>query len=209
MNVLVIGAGEMGGALALALARHHDVAVVGASPASASAADVVRASNGSVRAGDIAAAPHADLVFLAVPWAALADVLDRLRPYPPRRLVSVVVPWTGNNAEPAVAHTDSAAEIIARSLPRTPVAGAFTTVGAATVREIGRYAEAPTVFLVGDDEETKRQAAAAATSIGFDAIDAGPLYAARFTETMGFLWTAMAFEAGAGEFVAFRAIRPR
>ena len=109
------------------------------------------------------------LVFVVVPWKAFEDVLASLRqqPRPPKRIVSVVIPWTGDNALPAVGTGDSAAERLERALPDSRVAGAFTTVSAATIRAIDENKERPTVFVVSDDVETKRLTREVAESIGF------------------------------------------
>ena len=212
MKISIIGAGEMGGALASALAGRtsHRVTIRGARPGSTSVREAIANSGGRLAEADADAIASAGLVFVVVPWQAFENVTATLRqhPRPPKRLVSVVVPWMGDNALPAVGTNDSAAERLARALPDSQVAGAFTTVSAATVRAIDTYAEKPTVFVVGDHAETKRLTREVAESIGFASLDAGPLYAARFTEAMGFLWTAAAYEGGAGELIAFRAVLP-
>ena len=212
MKISIIGAGEMGGALAAALTERtsHSVTIRGARLGSRSVREAITNSGGRLAEADADAIASADLVFVAVPWQAFESVTATLRqhPRPPKRLVSMVVPWTGDNALPAVGTDDSAAERLARALPDSQVAGAFTTVGAATVRAIDKYVEKPTVFVVGDHAETKRLTRKVAEGIGFASLDAGPLYAARFTEAMGFLWTAAAYEGGAGELIAFRAVLP-
>jgi len=208
VRIGVIGTRDMGGALAVALAPHHDVVVAGSQSGSASAAIAVDEAHGRLREATVLECSEADISVLSVPWTSIDAVLDALRATPPRRLLSVVVPWTGDDAQPALGTSDSAAEFVARALPRSAVAGAFTTVAAATIRGINHYREKPTVFVASDDVETKRIARNIAESIGLASMDAGPLYAARFTEAMGFLWTSLAFHGGAGEMVAFRAILP-
>jgi len=208
MKIGVIGAGDMGGALAVALAAHHDVVVAGSQSGSASVAIAVDESRGKLREATVLECSEADFSVLTVPWASIDTVLDALRATPPRRLLSVVVPWAGDDAQPALGSSDSVAELVARALPRSTVAGAFTTVAAATIRGINHYREKPTVFVASDDVETKRITRNLAESIGLASMDAGPLYAARFTEAMGFLWTSLAFHGGAGEMIAFRTVLP-
>jgi len=208
VRIGVIGAGDMGGALAVALAPHHDVVVAGSQSGSASVAATVREAQGSLHEASVLECAETDICVLTVPWASIDAALDVLQATPPRRILSVVVPWTGDDAQPALGTSDSVAEFVARKLMRSSVAGAFTTVAASTIRAIKRYREKPTVFVTSDDAETKRIARELAESIGFTAIDAGPLYAARFTEAMGFLWTSLAFQGGAGEMVAFRTVLP-
>jgi predicted dinucleotide-binding enzyme len=208
VNIGIIGAGDMGGALVATLARNHHVFVAGSHAESVSVKNVVRNSGGRAHAADVAACAAAELTFLVVPWTALDLVTNRLRQIPPRRLVSVVVPWNGDDAEPAVGRDDSVAERIARALPKTDVVNAFTSISAATVRNIQRYPLKPTVFVAGDDGDTKRLVRELSTEIGFDSADAGPLYAARFTEAVAFLWSALALAGNSGEHVAFRVVEP-
>jgi predicted dinucleotide-binding enzyme len=118
----------MGGALVATLARNHHVFVAGSHAESVSVKNVVRNSGGRAHAADVAACAAAELTFLVVPWTALDLVTNRLRQIPPRRLVSVVVPWNGDDAEPAVGRDDSVAERIARALPKTDVVNAFTSI---------------------------------------------------------------------------------
>jgi predicted dinucleotide-binding enzyme len=210
MKVVVIGTGDMGGAIASSIAQRttHVVCARGSRPGSASARSLVSGSRGRIteaRDDDIATA---DLVIVAVPWSSVPDVTTLLTGTEARRVVSVIVPWTGDNATPAVGRDNSAAEILARAVPAARVAGAFTSVASASIRKIESYRERPTVFVVGDDPSLKATVLTLAKEMGFDSLDAGPLYAARFTEALGFLWTAAAFEGGAGEMIAFRAVLP-
>lgn len=208
-SIGIIGAGEMGSALAGALSQKYDVRVAASKPRSASVTALVAASNGRIQEGDFKTCAGADITFVVVPWPALHDAAARLSSAAPKRVVSVVVPWDGDNAVPTIGRDDSAAEMLARNLPSSTVANAFTSVGAGTVREVNRYEERPTVFVTSDDRVLKDSLKGVASSIGFDAIDAGPLYAARFTEVLGFLWTSAAFEGGNGEMIAFKAVQPR
>ncbi len=209
MKVVVIGAGDMGASIANRAVRSNEVSVRGSTIGSKSAALVIQDSHGTITEATDENVGTADLVIVAVPWASFDDTLTLLSGTNVRHVVSAVVPWTGDDAEPAVGRDDSVAERFARGLPNASVAGAFTTVAAATIRGIDSYAERPTVFVASDDAATKLSVRELAESMGFDTLDAGPLYAARFTEAMGFLWTAAAFQGGAGKMLAFRAVLPQ
>jgi len=70
------------------------------------------------------------------------------------------------------------------------------------------YAGQPATMLVcGDDEEANRVVADLATSIGFEAIDAGPLRIARLLEPLAMLWIHLALVRGMGTGIAFRLLR--
>jgi len=63
------------------------------------------------------------------------------------------------------------------------------------------------MIVCGDDEEAKRVVADLATSMGFEAIDAGPLRIARLLEPLAMLWIHLALVRGMGTGIAFRLLR--
>src|ERR1051326_2910570 len=201
MRIAVVGTGDMGGALAVALSHKHDVSVAGSRLGSESAAAAIEASGGKIREIAVEGAREADVVVFAVPWEAVDDVARRLGDLRGKVVMVVTVPWIeGKNL--AVGTTASGAEIIASKLRNARVAQAFNTIASATVREIDSYAEKPTAIVSSDDDEAKKVVRQLARDIGFDEVDGGPLLSARFTEPIGMMWAQLAFEGGYGEKVA-------
>jgi hypothetical protein len=206
MNIALIGTGDMGGALALAFSRHHTVTVTGSRPGSESARQVIEASGGRIReASRGEAVQAADVVVLAVPWEAVDNALADGVPEG-KILLVVTVPWVGDAAL-AVGTTTSGAEQVAARVPGARVVQAFNTVASATVADPAAHGTPATVIVCGDDAGAKSVVADLARELGFDVADAGPLTSARFTEPMGMLWSALAYEGGYGEDVAFRVLR--
>jgi predicted dinucleotide-binding enzyme len=75
-----------------------------------------------------------------------------------------------------------------------------------------KYDGASTMMLfAGDDAESKALARRLATDLGFEAIDAGGLAAARHLEHLAMLWISLAFGGGGAEKLgrsfAFRVVR--
>jgi predicted dinucleotide-binding enzyme len=207
MNIALIGTGDMGGALALAFSRHHHVTVTASRPGSESARRVVDESGGGVReAARAEAVEAADLVVLAVPWTAVDQALEDGLP-DGKILLVVTVPWIGGDAL-AIGTTTSGAEYVAAKVPGARVVHGFNTVASTTVADPAAHGQPATVILAGDDADAKALVAGLALEIGLDVADAGPLTSARFTEPMGMLWSALAYEGGYGEDVAFRVLRP-
>ncbi len=66
---------------------------------------------------------------------------------------------------------------------------------------------AATMLVCGEDEGANRVVADLATSIGFEAIDAGPLRIARLLEPLAMLWIHLALFRGMGTGIAFRLLR--
>ncbi|HET7234035.1 MAG TPA: NAD(P)-binding domain-containing protein [Longimicrobium sp.] len=206
MNIALIGTGDMGGALALAFSRHHRVTVTASRPGSESARQVIDASGGRIHEAPRGeAVAEADLVVLAVPWEAVDDALADGLP-DGKILLVVTVPWVGENAL-AVGTTTSGAEEVAARVPGARVVQAFNTVASATVAAPAAHGAPATVIVCGDDAGAKVVVADLARELGFDVANAGPLTSARFTEPMGMLWSALAYEGGYGEDVAFRVLR--
>jgi predicted dinucleotide-binding enzyme len=62
------------------------------------------------------------------------------------------------------------------------------------------------MFYCGDDAGAKQVAAALASDLGFDPVDAGPLTSARLLEPLAMLWISLAIR-GQGREIAFRLMR--
>ena len=124
MKLAIVGTGDMGGALAAALAqrRKYEIFVRGSRQGSPSALDLARQIGGA-EAGDRDLI-DADVVFVVVPWGAL-DAASRLLARCKGIVVSVVVPWD-NGGDPRTNMT-SAAERLAARLPGRRIVNAFTS----------------------------------------------------------------------------------
>ena len=57
--------------------------------------------------------------------------------------------------------------------------------------------------VASDDDDARAAVIALANRLGFDAVDAGPLRAARFTEAFAMTWIHLAFAGGQGRAWAF------
>lgn len=80
---------------------------------------------------------------------------------------------------------------------------AFNTVFAGTM-DSGRVKERQlTVLAAGDDDVAKRTVLELARSIGFDAVDAGPLRNARYLEPMGVQNIQLGYGLGMGTEIGF------
>jgi NADPH-dependent F420 reductase len=185
MRIAVIGVGTVGsGVAAAAVKAGHEVVLASRHPERAAA---VAAEVGAHAVDTAAAAAGADLVVLAVPSLAVANVCDKIRQHVAGRIV--VDPT--NPLEPDLSGvleaTLSVAEEIAILLPEASVVKAFNTV-------LGRRLAEPVVdgvrldgFYAGDDARAKAAVAQLVAAMGFRPLDAGLLRAARSLEHLGFL----------------------
>ena len=71
----------------------------------------------------------------------------------------------------------------------------------------GHYATLPVMFAAGDDPAAKALALKLVADLGFDAIDAGPLKAARLLEPFAMLWIDQVMAHGAPRDNAFAFLR--
>lgn len=186
MNIAIIGAGNVGKALAGASVKAgHRLTVSSEHPENAQfLADQVGARAVASNRDAVAAA---DIVLLAVPYDAALDVVEELA----GALDGKIVVDATNQVRPDVSgliyEGTSVAEMIQARAPKAKVVKAFNTALAA------RQAE-PTVedtkldgYVAGDDAQAKATVLDYVRSLGFHPIDAGPLVMARALEAMALL----------------------
>lgn len=135
-----------------------------------------------------------DIVVLAVPHAAIPDILaTRGDQLVGKVVVDITNPLNFQTFDSLTVPADSsAAAQIAASLPQSRVVKAFNTTFAATLAS-GTAGEVPTTVLIaGDDSQAKSQLADVVTAGGLRAIDSGSLRRARELEALGFLQITLA-----------------
>ncbi|RKQ90169.1 hypothetical protein U746_1423 [Mycolicibacterium mucogenicum 261Sha1.1M5] len=147
-----------------------------------------------IGSADTGAKLQGDVVILAVPYPAIADIVAS---YGDQLAGKVVVDITNplnfeTFDELVVPAGSSAAAELQRALPAAKVLKAFNTNFAATLAS-GTVGETQTTVLIaGDDAEAKAALAAAVTAGGLAAIDAGSLKRAHELESIGFLQLTLA-----------------
>jgi NADPH-dependent F420 reductase len=135
-----------------------------------------------------------DIVVLAVPYAAVSEVLaQRGEQLAGKIVVDITNPVNSETFDGLVVPADSSATAeIAAALPNSRVVKAFNTNFAATLASGTIGGQPTTVLIAGDDAEAKSLLAEVVTAGGLRAIDAGSLRRARELEAMGFLQIALA-----------------
>jgi 8-hydroxy-5-deazaflavin:NADPH oxidoreductase len=186
MNIAIIGAGNVGKALAGSSVRAgHSVTL---SSASGDTAAAVAAETGARAAtSNRAAAEGADLVVLAVPYGALADVLDEVGPVVTGKIVVDAINPLKPDYSGLAVEGESSAEKIQAKLPGAHVVKAFNTALAARQADPSIAGLHMDAFVAANDVDAKAQVLALAESLGFHPIDAGELTMARALEAMAFL----------------------
>lgn len=136
-----------------------------------------------------------DIVVLAVPYAAVAGIIDYYRDlFSEKIVIDITNPVNLETFDGLVVPPNrSAAAEIAKELSASSVIKAFNTNFAATlVSKKVADDHQTTVLLASDDQEAKDTFVAALDGSGLAFIDAGSLKRARELEAMGFLQIALA-----------------
>lgn len=133
-----------------------------------------------------------DIVVLAVPYPALAEIAEKYR----AQLAGKTVVDVTNTVDyatftPSDIPAGSAAAELAAALPESKVLKAFNTNLAATLASKSVAGRTTTVIIAGDDAEAKAQLSEAITAGGVHAVDAGPLARAHELEAVGYLQMAL------------------
>jgi 8-hydroxy-5-deazaflavin:NADPH oxidoreductase len=169
---------------------------------------LAREAQGNARAGTAAeAAKDADALLLAVHWSRIDDVLKQAGDLAGKVVVTCSLPMDAGNTKLIIGNTSSGAEELARKVPKARVVSAFNTVPSEVlfgVFEARRKNDRPSLVHCGDDERAKDAAAQLIGDIGFDAVDAGPLQIARYTEPFALLVAQLAYEGEGGPELAYR-----
>ncbi len=153
------------------------------------------------------AARDAKAVLVAVHWLRFDDVLRQAGNLAGKVVITCSLPMNAENTELAVGRTSSAAEELARKLPKARVVCAFNTVPSEVLFDVyanRRKANRPSLVYCGDDRGAKRMVASLIRDVGFEPVDAGPLRIARYTEPFALLVGQLAYEGKGGPELAYR-----
>lgn len=202
-SVSIIGAGNVGMALARAFTQRGRAVVLGVTdPAKYQASVAALGALAQVQTTAQALAAS-DLVILAVPHAAVEGIARSVGDWQGKIVVDATNPLAPGLAGLTVGTSTSAAEQLATQAQGARVVKAFNTTGAENMADARYPGGAPWMPVCGDDAQARAQVLALATLIGFDAVDCGPLAAARYLEPFAMTWIHLAFRQGRGRNFAF------
>jgi hypothetical protein len=203
MTISILGAGNVGLALARALLRVDQPVTIGVPDPARHAGTVAALGPQATLCGSDAAVERGALVILAVPYPAALAIAEARADWQGRVLVDATNPLAPGLAGLSVGTTTSGAEQVAGRARGARVVKAFNSTGAENMAD-SRYAQGrPMMPVAGDDAAARQQVLALAARIGFDAIDMGPLSAARYLEPLAMVWIHLAFRQGQGRQFAF------
>jgi predicted dinucleotide-binding enzyme len=176
MTIGIIGAGNIGAALARTLARNGISASIANSRGPASLETLTAELSPWISAVSMEEAAKADMVFVAVPWSKLPQAMSGLPNWNGRIVID-----TNNSIEaplfkPADLGGRLSSEVFADLVPGARVVKAFNHLLAALLQSDPQSEGGKRVlFYSGDDESAKTEVAALIDKLGFFGIDLGPL----------------------------------
>jgi hypothetical protein len=187
MDIAIIGAGNVGQALATAFRRAgHTVVIASRDPEDAG---TVAAATGSIAATSIAeAARAADVVVLAIPFASApevaAEIADAVVGKP---VVDVTNRISFGPTGPEIDTTSSNGEAIGALLPDARVVKAFNTLFASHQSDPIADGVQLDGYVAGNDLAAKATVLELVGSVGLNPVDVGPLSRSRQLEALAFL----------------------
>jgi predicted dinucleotide-binding enzyme len=206
MRIAIIGAGNVGGAIARGLkGKGHDLFLGARDPAGAAALAV---ETGAQVAPPAEAAKGADIVILALPWAAAEAAVRDLGDLTGQTVVDCMNPIgrTAAGMGLALGHSTSGGEIVQGWLPGAYVVKTLNQVGAEIMADTARLPHRPVMFMAGNGDVAKAKVGQMLTDLGFEALDAGDITKARLLEPFGMVWINQALMRGKGRNWAFAAV---
>jgi 8-hydroxy-5-deazaflavin:NADPH oxidoreductase len=205
MQIAIIGSGHIGGGLGRAwAAKGHAVTFATRDPRDPDLKVLLDETH--AKAATLADAVHAaDVVVLAMPYGALAEVLSATGELAGK----VVIDCTNAVAagmKLVYGHTTSSAEELQKRIPKARVVKSFNAQGAENLRDPVYGGVAASNFFCGDDAAARAIVKQLVEDVGFEAIDAGPLENARLVEPLMLLWMASSKALGTRD-IAFKVLR--
>ncbi len=208
MKIAILGSGNIGGGLGRAWRKKGHAVVFGARDPSDPELGALASETGATLAPVADAPKGADVVVLAVPWAALDGVLSQTGPLEGQIVIdctNAVERGAGGMAL-KYGHTTSSSEELQKRIPAAKLFKSFNAQGAENLEAPVYGTVAASNFFCGDDAGAREVVKQLVEDVGFEAIDAGPLRSARLLEPLMLLWIQLAMSGGSRD-IAFKLLR--
>jgi 8-hydroxy-5-deazaflavin:NADPH oxidoreductase len=201
MRIAIIGAGNVGRALAGGWRTSHDVTFGVRSPGDPKYADL-----GAPVATNADATANSDVVVLCTPWQGTEQAVSSCGDLSGKVVIDCTNPLTPDFSALEVGHTTSGAETVAVWATGARVCKAMNQIGA-PMMDHPQLPTAPVMFICGDDDDAKDITGRLVTELGFETVDAGDLTLARLLEPYALIWIHLALRRGFGTNWAFGLLR--
>jgi len=211
MNIAIIGAGNVGGALGANWAKKgHDIIFGARDPKSEKTQALLQAIGAKARAASVAeAAASADVIVLSTPWPATEAAVRSMGDLKGKIILDATNPLTRGPDGIAleIGHAISGGEKVQGWVAGASVYKTLNTTGFGNMANPVFKGVKSVMFVAGDDAANKPKVTNLVSELGFDVIDAGPLRNARLLEAHAMLWIDLALARGQGRDFAFGVLR--
>lgn len=208
MQIAIIGTGQVGSALARGLKGcGHDVCLGARDPSAKQVIDLADETGARLQTPTRAAA-DAQMVILALPWAAAEKAVAALGDLAGKIVIDCMNPlgMVDGVLGLTVGHTQSGGEIVAGWLPGVQLVKTLNQTGAEILGAARSHPRAPAMFMAGDDPAAKHAVSQLLTDLGFQPMDAGGIQMARLLEPYAMVWINQAITRQKGRNWAFCAV---
>ena len=187
MDIAIIGAGNVGGALATAFVHAgHSVTIASRDPEDAG--NVAARTGAAVATSNVDAVSVAEVVVLATPFSSAQEIAAEIADGVDGKIVIDVTNRMSFGAEgPVMDTTTSNAEELATLLPGASVVKAFNTLFASNQSDPIADGVRLDGYVAADDETARAKVLELVASIGLNPVDVGPLSRSRQLEGLAFL----------------------
>jgi 8-hydroxy-5-deazaflavin:NADPH oxidoreductase len=194
MKIAVIGTGRIGTAIGEGWKAAGHKVVYGS-----------REPQGPEQRTPKAAADQADVIAIATPWDAVADVCKTIGPQTGKIIIDCSNPVVMGGGSPTdkKGHMLSGAEQVQQWRREARVFKSLNQTGFENLVNPKAFAAKPLMLVTGDDAAGKASVMALVADLGLDAVDAGPLVNTDKLEHLARLWIDLAFRRGLGRDFAF------
>ena len=208
MKIAILGAGSVGGTLGKGWAnKGHQVFFGVRHPDDEKTQNLIKEIGSNAEAGtNDEAIAFSNIIVLALPWQVVPKVLEA-NDFSDKIIIDATNPLKPDFSGLEIGFDTSGAEKVAQWAKGAKVFKSFNQTGWENL-ENPVYNGKPTAMLVcGDDESAKKTVLQLVEDIGFEAIDAGKLEAARLIEPFGMTWIHLAMKQGLGRDWALQIVR--
>jgi len=205
MDIAIIGAGNVGAALAKGWAKKGHNILFGVRNPGDSKYQALKTQLGSsakfVPLAD--AARGAGVILLATPLSQTEQVVKSLGAVSGKIIIDATNPLKPDLSGLTHGYTTSAAELIQSWAPDAKVIKAFNTVGANIMEKPEVNGLKAMMYFCGNDAQARQTVKQLISDIGFEPVEAGDLKEARLLEPLAMLWIKSAYAFGLGRDFAF------
>lgn len=208
MKIAIIGAGNVGGALATGWARAGHQIVLGVrNPADPRIKSLLE-KTGAAAGSPAEAAQSGEVIVLALPWDVAEAAVSSLGPLSDKIVIDCMNPLAMREGVLSLERgfSNSGGETLARWIPRARLVKTLNQVGAEIMADTSGFEHPPVMLMAGNDAAAKTTVAQLLRDLGFEPLNAGDLSQARILEPFAMAWINQALVRGKGRDWAFAAI---